>query len=156
MFDRSYAVLIDRPPNEVWDFLMDIRSDHRWVSGVIEGKQTSEGLLRVGTTFQYRMRILGLPAKSDLRVTAHDPIRFHEVEARSGPMKMKASYLLKPEGKSTALTMTMSAKWPMLMRLFSPLFRRMLDRQWKANSLRLKALLESGAKPSTLTDEADA
>jgi len=148
MFDRSYQVLVQRPVNEVWDFLMDIHSDQRWVAGVVEGKQTSDGPLGVGTTFQYRMRIMGLPAKSVLRVIAHDAPRFHEVEAHSRPMRMKASYSLKTEGDSTALTMTMSAKWPLPLRVLSPVFRRMLDRQWKGNSVRLKELLDSGATPS--------
>lgn len=121
---------------------MDIRNDSRWVSGVVDGWQTSDGPLEAGTTFQYRMKVFGLPAKSHLHVTGHDEPHWHEAEIQSGPMLLKAAYSLQSEGESTLLTMNMSARLRLVMRPLSPLLFRMLDRQWKANSLRLKSLLE--------------
>ena len=151
MFRRSYEIEIERPVGEVWAFLMDIRSDASWVSGVIEGRKTSPGPIGIGTIFEYRMRVMGLPAKNHMRVTGHDEPLWHEVEARSGPMKLRASYSLKAIGESTRLTMGMEARWPVLMRLFSPILSRMLDKQWKLNASRLKSLLNSGATPTDPT-----
>ncbi len=148
MLTRSYEIEIQRPISDVWAFLMDIRSDARWVTGVIEGRKTSPGPISIGTTFQYRMRVMGLPAKTDLRVIGHDEPTWHEVEARSGFMRLEASYSLQADGESTRLTMNMEASWPTLVRPVGPILSRILDKQWKANASRLKSLLESGAGPT--------
>lgn len=108
---------------------------------------TSEGELSVGTTFRYKMRVMGLPAHSDIVVTGHEAPRWHEVKVRSAPIQFTSSYRLEPGEGGTKLTMEMRGQPSLLLRPAERLFDRILHRQWRQNALRLKALLDAGANP---------
>jgi len=44
--------MVDRPVEEVWDFISTFENTTRWSRGVLEARQTSDGPLGVGSTLQ--------------------------------------------------------------------------------------------------------
>ena len=45
-------VIIDRPVEDVWSFMLDVSSLPKWIPGNLEGKVTSEGPIGMGTRFR--------------------------------------------------------------------------------------------------------
>ncbi len=48
--DSSASIHIDRPPTDVFDFVMDVPNDATWRTGVVEAAYTSSGPTGVGST----------------------------------------------------------------------------------------------------------
>jgi uncharacterized membrane protein len=97
--------VIDRPVEDVWKFMIDISNMPEWEDSRAEWKQTSEGPIDSGSTFQSSIRFLGREVKFDLRITEFEPNRTFAVEALNGFGKgTKMSYLMEPvEGGKTRL-----------------------------------------------------
>ena len=91
------AVTIDRPVEDVWNFMLDISNMPRWEDSHAEWKQTSVGLIGVDTTVQSTVHLLGRTTRFNLRVTAFEPNRTFTVETVDGRARgTKISYILEP------------------------------------------------------------
>ena len=99
------AAIIDRPVEEVWNFMLDISNMPKWEDGRAEWKQTSEGPIEVGTTFQSSIPLLGRQIVTHLRVAEFEPNRKFAVEGLDTFMRgTKIRYLMTPiEGGKTRL-----------------------------------------------------
>ena len=105
------GVVIDRSVDDVWRFMTDISNMPQWEENQADWKQTSEGPIESGTTFQIISRpSIGRPfgweMKSNLRITEFEPNRKFATEATSGFLEgTKISYLMEPvEGDKTRLS----------------------------------------------------
>ncbi len=63
--------LISRPVQEVWDFFLDFTNSSRWTRSGSELRQTSEGPLGVGATFESVRSVFGREIKSQAMVATH-------------------------------------------------------------------------------------
>lgn len=99
------AVTIDRPVDDVWNFMLDISNMPRWEDSGAVWRQTSVGPIGVDTTFQSSVHLLGRNTLFNLRVTAFEPNRTFTVEAVDGFGRgTKISYVLEPiEARRTRL-----------------------------------------------------
>jgi hypothetical protein len=52
--------VIDRPVDEVWEFVHDIANDRLWQTTLIESEQLTDGPMGVGTRVREVRRFLGL------------------------------------------------------------------------------------------------
>lgn len=63
---REESIVIERPVDEVFDFVADTTNDPRWHTTVVEGQRTSLGPVGLGATFEgiydSRKRTLDAPA----------------------------------------------------------------------------------------------
>ncbi len=105
------GVVIDRSVDDVWRFMTDISNMPQWEENQADWKQTSEGPIESGTTFQIISRpSIGRPfgweMKTNLRITEFEPNRKFATEATSGFLEgTKISYLMEPvEGDKTRLS----------------------------------------------------
>ena len=105
------GVVIDRSVDDVWRFMTDISNMSQWEENQADWKQTSEGPIDSGTTFQIISRpSIGRPfgweMKTNLRITEFEPNRKFATEATSGFLEgTKISYLMEPvEGDKTRLS----------------------------------------------------
>ncbi len=105
------GVVIDRSVDDVWRFMTDISNMPQWEENQADWKQTSEGPIDSGTTFQIMSRpSIGRPfgweMKTNLRITEFEPNRKFATEATSGFLEgTKISYLMEPvEGDKTRLS----------------------------------------------------
>ncbi|MEP7228430.1 MAG: SRPBCC family protein [Gemmatimonadales bacterium] len=99
------AVTIDRPVQDVWNFMIDISNMPRWEDSGAVWTQTSVGPIGAGTRFQSSVHLLGRTSLFDLRVTAFEPNRVFTVEAIGGFGRgTKISYVIEPvDARSTRL-----------------------------------------------------
>jgi uncharacterized protein YndB with AHSA1/START domain len=100
-----HEVLINRPIDEVFDFLAGGVNNPRWQPLVVSTTPPS-GDIEVGSTFRQRVRHpLGFRVSADYRVTAYERPRRLAVEVISGgPIRPTVAYDLVPGGDGVGAT----------------------------------------------------
>jgi uncharacterized protein YndB with AHSA1/START domain len=73
MLQVEHSVVIDKPVEQVWNFLTDFQNTPKWDIGVLETRQTSEGPAGLGTTFQNIGPFLGRKSVREYKVTEYEP-----------------------------------------------------------------------------------
>ena len=138
------SVTINRPVDEVWDFIGDFENTTRWSRGVLEARQTSDGPLRVGSTLQTVVQAFGRRRTADYLVTEYEPNRSLTFKATSGPMTSEARYTVEPAGTATRLTGSGDVDLAGLYRLLAPVLVRVVRRHSEDDLANVKCILEGG------------
>ena len=144
------GVVIDRSVDDVWRFMTDISNMPQWEENQADWKQTSEGPIDSGTTFQIISRpSIGRPfgweMKTNLRITEFEPNRKFATEATSGFLEgTKISYLMEPvEGDKTRLSRVTEFRFHGLARLMQPFQAPLARRDGEVEISGVKRILES-------------
>ena len=141
------STVVDRPIEEVFDFLVDIRNETAWNPRVVRLTKTSDGPIGAGTTFEGVYQGLGT-----LRTQLVDFERPARCSFRStGPrMGITGTFTLTSGAGGTRIDLTADLEPQGLFRLMIPLMRPVLARQNAAAAVRLKRALEGGRdRPAT-------
>lgn len=133
--------VVDRPVEEVFDFLADIRNEAAWNPRVVRIDKASDGPIGAGATFHGLYRGIG-PLRTEL-VEYERPGRLSFCS--SGPrMRIAGTFVLSAaQGKSSvALDADLEPQGPF--RFIAPLMAPLIKRQNAAAATRLKQALEKG------------
>lgn len=133
------TVLIERTPEDVFDYLVDLRNEMEWNPGVVSMQKLTEGPLGVGTRYLAKWKQSG---HIEVECTEFDPPRrwaYHN----GGPVSVTFTVNLTRHGAGTRLAATFDAQPHGWMRLAFPVFVQIMKRQEKANMINLKKTLES-------------
>jgi carbon monoxide dehydrogenase subunit G len=139
----TQSVMVNRPVEEVWDFIGSFENTTRWSRGVLEARQTSDGPLGVGSTLQTVVKAFGRRRTADYLVTEYEPNHAFAFEVTSGPMTSRARYSVEPAGAGTRLTASGEAKATGLYKLLAPVLVRTLERHSQDDLTNLKRILEA-------------
>jgi len=141
----EHSVLIQRPLEEVWAYVMEPANDPVWQGPVIEVRRGAGEEMSVGSEIEEVMQFLGRRFEVTFTVTEHEPMRRSAVRVSSGPVPMNGSYRLDPVAGGTRFTMEGETEAHGLFKLAEPVFARMARREWESSCEVLKDLLEAGA-----------
>jgi carbon monoxide dehydrogenase subunit G len=141
----TQSVTVDRPLQEVWDFIGDFENTTRWSRGVLEARQTSDGPLGVGSTLQTVVKAFGRRRTADYLVTEYKPNRAFAFQVTSGPMASRARYSVEPAGAGTRLTASGEAEATGLYKLLAPMLVHTLKRHSQDDLTNVKRILEASA-----------
>ena len=144
----TQSVTVNRPVEEVWDFISNFENTTRWSRGVLEARQTSPGPLGVGSTLRTVVKAFGRRRTADYLVTEYEPNRAFAFEVTSGPMASRARYSVEPAGAGTRLTASGQAEATGLYKLLAPLLVRTLERHSQDDLAAVKRILEASAAAS--------
>jgi uncharacterized membrane protein len=137
------STVIDRPIQEVFDFVHDLANDALWQSTLVESEKLTEGPLRAGSRVREIRRFLGIRVESGYEVTEYEPPTRSAVNATSGPVPFTGSYVLEPLDGSTRFTVHGDIEGHGFFKLAEPVFARMVGRELEANLGHLKDVLEA-------------
>ena len=132
MFPVVVAVVVDRPIDEVFAFVADLRNDDKWWPGV--GKAVRlHGDGGVGTEYQQEIRLLGLRFPARMTVTEFVPPHRQVFRTDDSLTPFTAVYefeALAPDRTRFRMTAQVAARGPfrVLGPLFAPLIRRLARR----------------------------
>lgn len=142
MITAQAEIRIDRAVEEVFDFFADARNEPRWLPGAAGVEKLSAGPVGLGTRFRGEYARIGAVT---LDVVAFErPVRVtFRGQARS--MEFDDVVTLAPAAGGTILRAAMEAHPHGLLKLMTPAVRRVMQRQFAANWLGLKAILEQEA-----------
>ena len=100
------TVHIDRPIEEVFNFLADGTNDKKFSPRVLEIEKTTDGPVGVGTVFASTVKDAGVKAKREFKLTEFDPptrIRWTEVSKNDVSVPV-GGYDLKPSDGGTEIS----------------------------------------------------
>jgi hypothetical protein len=103
--DCSATIHIDRPPTDVFAFVMDVPNDARWRTGVVEAAFTVDGPPGVGATGFDRVEANGREVISEWEVFEFQPGSHARWNLTSGPISGTGGYICEPSGDGTAFTL---------------------------------------------------
>jgi len=136
------SIVIERPVQEVWDFVQDTSKDALWQTTLVQSQVLTEGPRRVGTQVQEVRRFLGVQIPMTLELTEFEPERRSSLKAVAGGIPLSGNYMLEPLDGGTKLTVTGQLEAHRLFKLAEPVFARMTSRELEASLGHLKDLLE--------------
>jgi uncharacterized protein YndB with AHSA1/START domain len=142
-FEQS--VVINRPSEQVFEFLANPENDPQWSSASDQMRKTSRGPVGVGATFQQVGRFLGWRLEFSLEVTAYEPNRRFGMRVTAGPINFAGMRVLETVPTGTRVTFTGGGQSGGFFRIAEPLLTRAAERQLKADLRALKEVLEAQA-----------
>ena len=142
MITVEKEVPVDRPADEVFDFLADVRNEERWNPNVVRIQSESAGPLSVGDTFEGVYRRGGR-----MRFELVEATRPSRLVFRGGgrQMTLVATLELERDGSATRVRMKgeMEPRGPM--KLLAPLMRGPIERQYARVTASFRRVVEGDA-----------
>ncbi len=135
-------LVIDRPLEEVFDFVADERNEPRYNPQMTRAEKISPGPIGVGTQFHSVMTGVGGTADMRIEFTAFErPKRIAETTHLSN-MDIRGELLFEPVPRGTRMTWIWEIQPRGLLKLMGPLVRLMGERQERTIWTGLKQVLE--------------
>jgi carbon monoxide dehydrogenase subunit G len=143
MNEFDIVTVIDRPPDQVFAFLVDVDKVADWNPQVIEVRKTSEGPLGVGTTLLFVGKFLGRRFESVSQWTEYIPNERFSTKTTSGPFHLEIENTLSAVDSGTRLATTYRGESQGFIKLAEPVIVRLTKKQFETATENLKALLEA-------------
>ena len=139
-FERS--IFINRPPQEVFDFMSNPANDTKWRDSAVSSEWTSEGPPGVGSTLRSVDKLLGRKMESTSEITAWDPPNRYGQKSVGGPVPFEMTVMLETKEQGTQLTMSGNAEAGGFFKIAEGLLGRQLEKQFDTDLNGLKRVLE--------------
>jgi uncharacterized protein YndB with AHSA1/START domain len=142
--DRIEAsVIINRSHTEVYEYVTDARKWTRWEQGLLEVGQTSQGPMKVGTTFRGANRAMGRRMEWTSKVTEVEPYRKWGQKITSKDRSTVESLTFEPVEGGTRFTLSSRLETRGFFKLIAPVTAHLMQRQIEGNLSELKSILET-------------
>lgn len=106
---NTFEVVIDRPVQDVWDFISEPNNLPKWLSGISDIRKSAE-TMAVGESYGFKRRFLGRSVDGTSSVTAYDPPTKYAYSFASGDMTSTITYELEKLGDGTLLNFSYEAE----------------------------------------------
>jgi hypothetical protein len=143
MMHFEHTLLIGRPPPVVFDFLMQPTNNVAWQRTLLASAPLTDGPVAPGWRFRERRRLLAGTFETEFEVEEHEPPRFCQIRAITGPAPLVATYRLQPCGDATTLTATGRIPTCELGQVVMRAMARMARRELVINLEGLRKILEA-------------
>jgi uncharacterized protein YndB with AHSA1/START domain len=142
----QHTVIINRPPEAVFAYVLDGEKCPEWRSHVLDIKRLS-GDGGVGTTYAQGVGgPMGRRIAADYEVTVCQPNRLLEFQTITGPARPHGRFEVAPEDSGSRLTLRLDANMKGLAALFlSGMVQKTMDSEVR-NIEHIKAILEADQK----------
>ena len=143
---------IERPVQEVWDYVSDVANMDNWVDGVEGAHQVSEGSLGEGSVVESKYSYRGKTFDMVYEVIRYEPGRYLGMKSTEGPFPYDGLLELGEEGaQKTRVLNTIEVgtdSWftSFMFTVLAPLMRSLMRRQLGKELSQLKGVLESPPK----------
>ncbi len=137
------SVEIDRPMEEVYEYVANPENLPEWAGIVIETRKGTPGPLLEGSIFTSVGKFLGRRIESPFEVTAHEFPRFHSHKSTGGPFPTEWTLTFEEVAGGTRYTQVAEGEPGGFFGLAGPLLERVGRRQFRTDLENLKDLLEA-------------
>ena len=139
------SVVINRPIEEVFAYVVDPNNTAQWAGPVVEAKQTSDGPVGLGTTSTRVTQFLGRTMEATYEITEFEPNRYYVDKMTSGPVPINGRISFDAAEDGTKVTIAGEIEATGFFKLAEPILARMAKRQTATDVQTLKDLLEAQA-----------
>jgi uncharacterized protein YndB with AHSA1/START domain len=143
MIDMTHTVTIDRPVNEMFDFVAESSNEPKWDVDVQKVVRPTRGPLTAGTTYEWVLKFLGTKRIAG-EVTAFESNRLIELTTFEGAVLPKITHTFKADGDRTIYARRIRFETRGLLKLLEPLMKRMPRNPNTRTAENLKLVLEGG------------
>jgi hypothetical protein len=141
-------IVIDRPVQEVFDFVADERNEPRYNSRMRQAEQISEGPIGAGTRFRAQTVSMGRPVDMVIEFTGYQrPRRLVEV-VHMASMELHGGLTFDPVSDGTRMCWSWELQPRGILKLMDPMVARMGRSQERRVWTGLKRLLEEQKAPA--------
>lgn len=143
-------IVINRPVDEVFDFVADERNEPRFNPRMLSSEKLSPGPIGRGTRFRAEFAPRRRPVAMDIEFTAYQRPRRLALWSHLPKMDIRGALTFDPVPGGTRMRWSWDAKPRGVLKLASPMVARIGRRQERDIWTNLKRLLETrGARSST-------
>lgn len=144
MIKIEFPVEIDRPVDEVFNYVTDPTKLGEWQPTIVSVTQQTDGPIDKGTRLlEVRSAPFGKRAEALVEVSEFEQNRRFGLKVVSGPLPIDGHHTFSSVNGGTHIDFVAEGSLKGPMRIAQPLLRRVLDRQFKRYYAELKSVLEA-------------
>jgi hypothetical protein len=140
------AALIERPVEDVFEYVADVNNMPLWYKGVLGAEQLAPGPVHVGAQYRVLRRVRREQAENTFEVYRYEPAEKFAIKTISGPAPCEYRFEFNPGGLSTRLGVAAEIESKGLANLLAKVRLRRIQegaKQLEESLDALKGLLES-------------
>jgi len=145
MFRIEGEIVINRPVEDVFDFVADERNEPRYNSQMRRAEQITEGPIGVGTRYRAELVSMGRPVHMDIEFTGYDRPRRLASATHVSLMETRGGLTFAPVSGGTRIRWSWEVQPRGIFKLMGPVAAGMGRRQERRTWADLKRLLEAQA-----------
>ncbi len=142
----EHSIEIERPAEEVFEFISHPENFPLWQESLLEIRREAKGPLRVGSQVTEIRSFMGRKMETTWTCTEHEPCERSSIEEDEGLVPFKGTFELEDLDGVTLFTWVVETPGPRGIKVPGAIVGRMVKRQLAADSERLKELLEMGGE----------
>lgn len=139
------STLIERPVDQVFDFVSTPENDSQWQSGTLATVRLPEGSPIMGALFRSVGHLMGRRNLGTFEITEFEPNEKYSFKSLSGPIHSCTSYILENVSGKTRIDISIQASAPDFFQITEKLLGKTLKIQLEQDVVRLKAILEQNS-----------
>ncbi len=143
MITLDLSTLVDRPVQEIFNFLSDPLNLPQWQMIVSAIEQITPGEPAVGARYRVSASALGRKLDGQMEITAFEPPSKVSFVNHLGPVRVEIAVTLKPVGSGAKVALHAEGNPGGLFALAEGILAGKIKSEMEANLARLKAVLES-------------
>ena len=135
-------IIIDRPVQLVFDFILDGSNNPLWRPSVVDIKPLAEKPYGIGSAFKQGLKGPGGRIDGDYQIAECQPNQVIEFQVTAGPARPTGTYHFESDGKTTTVTFVLDFQPKGLAKLMEPMIQSSMKSE-VGTLANLKAYLES-------------
>jgi uncharacterized protein YndB with AHSA1/START domain len=136
------STVINRPIDAVFAFVTTIANFPRWTAAQ-EVRETSQGPVGIGTTFEQVTQFLGQRFESTAEVTEYEPNSTFTFRSTPGPVPFESRFIFESVAGGTRVTTRGVGEPGNFIQLATPMLTPLAKKQMEEQMSSLKKLLEA-------------
>ncbi len=145
MINLELSTLVDRPLEDVFNFLSNPLNVPKWQAMIASIEQVTPGPNAVGSKYNVHAEMLGRHIDGLMEITAYEPPTKFAFTNQAGPMQVNVIVTLKPVGTGAKITLNAQGNPGGVFKLAEGALTHQIKSQMETNLAKLKSVLESGA-----------
>lgn len=138
-------ISVARPPAEVFAYVADVRNDPTWHTDVLEVRSSSD-VVGIGTVFDIKVKPSMGASEGTMTVSRFEPGTLIELQGRMGKLEPTVTNVCEPDAQGTRVTRRVEIEPRGIMRVMTPLMKRMIAKSNDGFLANLKGLLENPSR----------
>jgi uncharacterized membrane protein len=147
MSQIEMMVVIERPVEQVFDYLSDLRNMTGWAKGIVEAKQMTPGGVGSGTVYRIAGLLAGRRLASAIKIMQYEPRRMYTSVSAIGPVIFDDRWEFTAKGESTQVRQVSEIYASGLLAPLGVLAAKLLGKRIADDLRRAKHLLEATVPP---------
>jgi uncharacterized protein YndB with AHSA1/START domain len=142
MINLISSTLIERPVEQVFDFVSTPENDFQWQYGTLATARLPKGSGVMQTFFRSIGHLMGRRNLSTFEIIEFEPNKKYEFKSLSGPVHSRTSYTLENVNGGTRINISIQASAPDFLHITEELLWNTMKKQLEEDIARLKSILE--------------